>query len=177
MKIKYFIFILLFVLYSLGFAQSKCFFYKIVSNLDNNSYYLCIDVKSKNYTGKIAIENTNLYGFLYKTKKYNFRKYKKEIMKLLLSNKPLEIDDSFFDDFNSTKIIYKKTNEISFQGSKYDFLTEYTENYKIKTQYQNSMGLVLIENLFKYEIPCYRDDESGMIMIVPPDRSDMHNGR
>lgn len=84
-------------------CKSQVFdFYDKVLGFDDcrYCYFISLDVSSDEYTGKVIIENDDLYIFLNKTKGFEKEQYKKFVKELLVSKKPLILENATLDKEN-----------------------------------------------------------------------------
>lgn len=92
-KILLFSFLLLTV--QICFGQSNKFYDTILEyERCRDCYFLSIEVASEKYSGKVVIENVDLFDFLNKTKGFDRKQYKEFVRDLLVNKKKLVLDKS-----------------------------------------------------------------------------------
>ncbi|GAB3722037.1 hypothetical protein [Flavobacterium koreense] len=158
--------ILLFLVNSnFSFSQNEDYYTKVLTNLKSNGYYLSINVTSTSYTGKIVIENVDLYFFFKDTKRIRHKKYIKQLKKYLETETPMPIDNVFFEEYKFAKVASSEEIEQDFKLGKTYFLEKYFSNRVLKKSYPIETQLIIIDKLFLLNILCFTDDESGALVI------------
>lgn len=177
-----FITVLLFCLLTvqIGFGQSKEFYDKVLNNF--NCMYcpiIVIDVESAEYTGRVTIDNGELFSFLNKTKGLNEKDYKDFVKKILVNSEKLKLDNFFLSD-SKESLITKGANSIRFEivkdskeideiaaKGKEEFIKQFfrkpSDTYVINSGIKNWNPI--INKLFEWQIATSIDDESGFLII------------
>ena len=155
------LFILLILL--INVQQSHTPFYnKVLSDYRENSYFVSINIKTKDYQGQIVIPNGVLYRYIKKTKRYDKLKYKSFIRKNIMDDKTIEVNKNIF----SEKYILKVNNKYFEQESKEAIISKYFTNNVLNYNVSNEIKSVIISKLFRLNVCCLIEDESGALIII-----------
>lgn len=83
------------------FGQDE-FYSKVLSYDDcRNCYFIALDVSSASYTGRVVVENDDLYLLLNKTKGFNKEQYKNFVQNLLAKKERLVLKNASLDKYGS----------------------------------------------------------------------------
>ncbi|MBS1795854.1 MAG: hypothetical protein JSS81_18515 [Acidobacteria bacterium] len=80
-------------------GQTAKFYEQAIEHLKcRNCYFIPVEVESKSYTGKILVENYQLFSYLKSTKGFDEQAYKSFIIKLFQDKQPLMMDQVNIDE-------------------------------------------------------------------------------
>lgn len=163
-----------------NFGQKEDFYDKVLDDMQcMYCSHIAIEVESSVYTGRVTIDNNELYFFLNNTKGYDKTVYKNFVKKLLINKEKLKLDDAFLSDSKET-ILVKTTNLVRFEIVKdSDEIKEIAAKGKeefIKHYFRKPSNLFvinkgikdwnsIINKLFEWQIATFIDDETGFLVI------------
>lgn len=143
---------------------SNPFINEVTQSFGHKSYYISIMIvlPEDKAPKKYVIQNDKLFGHLIKQLKLNStEEYLSIIRKKISRNKPLrlnQLDESFREVIQSKELIDNVK-----KGKEHFIQTYFDEKGVIKSN--NYEAAAIIDQLFQWEIPCWNDDESGVLCI------------
>ncbi len=155
--------LLFLMLFSSCMNNDPIFYNKVLNDFDRYSWFITIEVKSSEYSGKSIIENDDLFYYLSQTQKIDKEEYKKIIKEKLENNSSIEIEN--IAKWNFIKV---PTNETINQNAKKgveEFIKIYFDSKVLKDGITDDERAVIIEKLFKWKIPTKIDDETGYLIL------------
>lgn len=142
------------------------FYDKVLSDYSDHSLFVAVDIKSREYTGRVVIKNADLYYFFNQTKGYDKEKYKAFMKKLLLNKTRLSIETASLSKWGFVNVTgvngVKKYSSKSLQ----EFINHYFQGKVIKDNVGDDERNAIINKLFEWKIATRIDDETGYLVIV-----------
>lgn len=158
--------IIVFLLYFTP-IDTNSFIQTVINDFDLNSCFLSFKIRNNTY----VIENDDLYlQYYYLIKKYNVRHYKRKIKKILVTNSVLDIDTIIP---NFIKVPYVESVEENAKKGIDEFLKIYFNEDVIKGEVTFEEEIAIIHKLFKWEIACKRDCETGVLYLYEGDEEEL----
>ena len=150
------------LMFVLNSYNNDYYFDRVIGNpLMTNRSFLCINIKSENFSGKVLLNSSDLFYYL-KYKWNNDPKiYKSSIIKLINEDDSLNLTP---DDMKKLDIIYVPNDPQIEKDSilgRDKFIEKYFEYYTFRenvSQYE-----AIIAQLFKWRIVCDKNCENGLI--------------
>ena len=96
--------ILLILLLSSCMNNTPTFFDKLLNDFDRYSLFISIKINSLEYSGRVIIENDDLFYYLNQTQKLDKEQYKKVIKEKLIKDGPLDIGKASLVKWNFIKV-------------------------------------------------------------------------
>ena len=157
--------LLIIVLY-LILNQDTALYDKALDDMRKNSYFITLNIQSSNYTGRVIIENLELYYYFKQTKGYSVESYKDFMTKNLSNKEILRLDNI---DLNKWGFIKSpdnnRVNKYATKGLE-EFIKQYFEKKVIKKRVNDTERNAVISKLFELGVLAYVDDESGCLVIT-----------
>lgn len=151
--------------YAISMDNDTIFYNKVLNDFSNHSYFLHVQIKSKEYSGDAIIENESLFYFLYKTRKINKMDYVIFMKNAIMNNDTLSIGDYNLEEWGFS--IVSKSEEVD--SIAYYGIDSFIRHYFIKNVMIDGVSdekrSSIILWLFKWKIPSKIDDETGFLII------------
>lgn len=149
--------------------QNEGFYDKVLEYNDSFSgYYIALNLKSKEYTGRVIIENTLLKFYIEKIYPEEKNMYKEMIKQILKEKSILDIKDESMEQWGFLRAINDDELDVMRSKGKKEFINTYfSSNGLIKTNIHIPIEkkAAIIYQLFQWEIPVDTDDYSGYPLI------------
>jgi hypothetical protein len=159
-------FYLLFILNQGVFGQEHSFFERVLNNFSRQSSFISFEVESKNYSGKVLMENRRLFYFFHKTEGFDVEKYKLFMKKLLLNKTKLKVSDKTLEEWQFVKTEdVKIVNDYAAKGHE-EFLHYFFQDNVLKKDVDVTTQNAIVSKLFEWQMLVYIDDDSGYLMLL-----------
>lgn len=155
---------MIFFLVSVMIFDFDPFCQKVVSDFSANSNFLILCIDDTNE--KIAIENDDLFVCMNRNKKISKKKYKYKVCKILKHQGLITSRDICNEEDFVYKVLYNEQVEINAKHGKDKFIEFYFNDFVLKGGISQDEKFAVVSQLFEWEIPCYIDDESGMLLMA-----------
>jgi len=152
------------------------FYKEVISYAHRNGTYVTIDIDSDVYKGKVITQNNRLFQYYYLLKGIKTQEeYESIVYDKLLNNESFNINDKKFID-EHLFMEYRHVSEvdsISKLGKSVfiDYFFNRNDGVKSnmwhKTQHTEA---AIIKQLFDWELMCYNDCETGLLILGTPPR-------
>ena len=146
-------------------TNNNAFYDKVLSDFGVTSYFIALDISSSAYTGRVIIENNDLYNFMNKTKGWDKKSYGQKMKKILVHRRVLKINDT---DLLKWKFIQVKevTNVyLNVNKGTNNFIKNYFNGSMFKYEVDFDEMHAVINQLFYWNIPVKFDSVSGELLL------------
>jgi hypothetical protein len=144
--------------------MENSFYEKVLSDFKRHSYFISLRCQFLDDSGIYVVENNDLYFLLHKLNSVNESSYKRLIKNKLYDNATLIINMNVTSNFMKVN----ENNNINLNAKKGEifFIDFYFRNKKvIKKEITKEEEVSIIHTLFKWDIACKCDDETGVLLI------------
>ena len=144
---------------------SEKFFSQVLSDFDRHSLFVACEINSPGYSGKVVIENADLFACLSQQKGFSRIKYKSYMLQKLLTGGKIDIKSD-----NLLKWGFLKVNEMAevkqqISDGDEEFIRNFFSGKVIKEGLGFDVRNAIIYELFKRQISSKTDDETGYLYI------------
>lgn len=153
------------LLYTL-LSQNASFYDKAFNDFRLNSYFVAVNIHSKEYTGYAIIENVDLYYFFSKTRNFDKEKYLVFMKEYMLNKKTLNLQDASLEKWRFQKVKANKTVESYASKGTEELIEYYFSHNTLKRHIKKAERDALIGKLFELGIASNIDDETGYLIIA-----------
>lgn len=153
-----------FLLYSCSHGNTS-FYDTVLNDFDSSSYYVALNIKSPDYKGRVIIENNDLYHYLNKTKGLDKIKYHALMLKILVHNRYLRVDDTDLSKWKFIKV--PLVNSVIFNANKgvNSFIAQYFNGVVLNAGLSYDEIHAVINQLFFWGIPIRTDPMTNQILL------------
>jgi len=145
--------------------NTPMFYNKLLDNVDGNTYFITIKVKSIEFNGKVVVENSDLFYYFSQIKKINKSDYKKMIIRSLERNSSIEIGNADLVRWNLIKVPLINNVDLNAKKGLEQFIKIYFNGNVLKDGITDEERTVIIQKLFEWKILTKIDDETGYLFI------------
>ena len=146
-------------------ANISMFTDRIINNFDKNSFFISINVKTREFKGPVIIENDDLFYYYQQKKHYTKSVYKDFIVQKLRTNESFNVNDTDFLTWNFYKVPSIIAITKNAEKGVDVFIQTYFNGRVLKDNITDEERIAIIYQLFKWEIVSYIDDETGYLVI------------
>ena len=142
---------------------------KVLSDFHDWSYYVALNVSSPSYKGPVVVQNVELFLLTLKSRKFTESEYTAEMERLLEGDIPLKVDDSDFQKRGILKVNFDDSVALYAKQDIETFTKRYFHKgdrcYVVRDEVTEQEKASIIYQLFKRQIACRVDDESGYLIF------------
>lgn len=143
------------------------FYSYVLNDFDRHSSFLAIDIVSDEYSGRVVIENAELFNFFHQTRGFNKAKYKVSIKKLLTSEEPLRLGKTSLSKWGFMKVSRRDNILDAAKKGTDSFISQYFQSRALKPGVDEEDQKAIISTLFELKVPTVIDDLTGYLIIIP----------
>lgn len=141
------------------------FYNTALSDFRDHSYFLTVIVKTHDYQGKAIIENDNLFNYYNDTANLTSGQYIKIAYNNIANNTPIILSEKDLEKWRFIKVPSVKQVEDEASKNLDKFIRKYFNNKALKQGISESKKTAIIYQLYKQNILCNIDDESGYLIL------------
>lgn len=157
--------IMILLLFSTSLNPKEVFYNTIVEDYEFNSYLVVVLLSDGCSKINVAIPNSTLYYFLSKYYDYDKNSYEEYVKNKMTRNEAIKVKSLSELSFHTIDIFYNnKVDSISSLG-KAIFINHYFDKTTLKNDFDDSNLGAIIEQLFLWDVPVRKDDETGYYII------------
>lgn len=145
--------------------NTQVFYNKLLDDVDEHTYFITIKVKSIEFSGKVVVENSDLFYYFNEVKKMNKNDYKKMIIRNLERNSSIEFGDTDLMRWNLIKVPVINSINLNAKKGLEQFIKIYFNGNVLKDGITDEERTVIIQKLFEWRILTVIDDETGYLLI------------
>jgi len=161
-------FLMFFALLVLSYPiKGQNFAKKVISDFDRHSFYILIKVESPKYKGDVVIENGALCYYFNQTQNIEQKKYQRIIYQILQKKLTLKINEEDFAQFGFFMVPDDTIVAANAQKGVVDFIEIYFNGNVLKKDITYDKHSAIISELYKFNVACKIDCESGYLVIYP----------
>jgi hypothetical protein len=144
--------------------QDAAFYDKVLDSDGDHGPFIAIDVQSKEYTGRVVIQNFSLYYFFNKTRGYDKERYKAFMKEKLLNKDRISLGNVSLKKWGFNKVATISSVEKHAANGLEKFIGHYFRGRVIRDGIRAERDAV-ISKLFEFGVVVETDCETEYLVI------------
>lgn len=145
--------------------NNPTFYDKLLDRVDGHTYFITIKVKSREFSGKVVVENSDLFYYFNQEKKMSKTDYKKMIIQHIEHNSSIDIGNADLVRWGLVKVPLIRSVNLNAKKGLEHFIKIYFNGNILKDGITDKERTVIIQKLFEWRILTVIDDETGYLLI------------
>jgi hypothetical protein len=145
--------------------QDAAFYDKVLGNYSLHSTFIATDVQSKEYTGRVVIENGDLYYFFRQTRGYDQKSYMAFMRERLLNKDRISLGNVSLKKWGFYKVAAINSVEKHASNGLEKFIDHYFQGIVIRDGIRDAERNAVISKLFEFGVVAHIDCETGYLVI------------
>ncbi|MDR2970443.1 MAG: hypothetical protein LBU83_00735 [Bacteroidales bacterium] len=147
--------------------EDEMFIKKILFDQNRHTFYVSVDIESREYNGKVVVEIGDLYWYFYKTRGLNREESRGLLYWILKEKLTLRIVNCNFNCIQSYFSIVPDDTAVTYNAQKGidHFIETYFFNGRAMRDVAWDTRIAIINQLYNFNIASKNDCESGNLII------------
>lgn len=145
--------------------NNNAFYNKVLSDFNKSSDFIALNVKTRDYNGRVLIQNLDLYNYLHSVRGLDTSSYRTDMEKILARRRTLRLNSSDFLKWKFIKV--KEMTNVYLNANK--GINSFLEYYFDGTVFKYAVSLdemnAVINQLFYWQVAVKFDGITGQLIL------------